>query len=169
MALHAQGSARAPAVRAGGSFTVRRLFSTRLLLSAVFAAVLVCSAVAGALVSLSLRTLPAAVLRQLAHSAGQPIDISGQLTLGQAAAVDAITGNARLTAGSWPGQVPAHGPVPVAVPAAAAGPLRLAVGEDLTVRNDYTGRPVRRASPACSCRGSRPARAGHKPGSADRR
>jgi FtsX-like permease family len=193
VALQTGGVGHAPAVRAGGSFTVRRLRSSRLLLSTVFAAVLVSSAVTGALVTLSLRNLPAAAQSQLERSAGAFIDVTGQLTLsqaatdtsavrqslhaafgpvpvaldaalwseplqfpgaapdaaspgiqvvGQAAAVDAVTTHATLTAGAWPGPLPVHGPVPVAVPAAAAGPLRLSVGEVLTVRNDYTGRPL---------------------------
>jgi hypothetical protein len=190
VALRTGTENRAPALRPGGSFTLRRLAFSRLLLGTVFAAVLISSAVAGALATLSLRTLPAAALDQLAHSGGVTIDITGQPTLsevptdvstirsslhaafgsipvtldaalwseplqfpgtpqrgtqvlGQAAEIDAIATHARLTAGSWPRAAPARGPLPVAAPAAAAGPLRVSVGQVLTVRNDYTGRPVR--------------------------
>jgi hypothetical protein len=195
VALQTRDERRAGASRPGGSFTLRRLAFSRLLLAAVFAAVLISSAVAGALVTLSVRTLPGAALLQLEHSGGASIDISGQPTLsevatddaairtaihtafgtipvalnralwseplrfpstggasaagagievlGQAAAVDAIAAHARLTAGAWPGAFPARGPIPVAVPAAAAGPLRVSAGQVLTVRNDYTGGPVR--------------------------
>jgi FtsX-like permease family len=168
---------------------MRRMLASRLLLSAVFAAVLVSSAVVGALVTLSLRTLPATAQRELEQSAGTSIDVTGQGTLaqvatdtsgvrtslraafgavpvaldtalwseplrfpgtlsgqqvlGQAAAMDAISGNARLIAGSWPAAASAGGPVPVAAPLGAAGALRLTVGELLTVRNDYTQAPLR--------------------------
>jgi hypothetical protein len=200
VALQTRDQSRTPVLRSGGSFTLRRLAYSRFLLGTVFAAVLISSAVAGALVTLSVRTLPGAALLQLEHSGGASIDISGQPTLGevagddsairtaihsafatipvtlngalwseplrfpgtgpastagtgpggtgvevlaQAAAVDAIAAHARLTAGTWPGSGPAGGPIPVAVPAAAAGPLRVSAGQVLTVRNDYTGGPVR--------------------------
>jgi hypothetical protein len=181
---------RPPVPHGVGSFTLRRLGSSRLLLGTVFAAVLISSAVAGVLVTLGLRTLPAAALLQVDNSGSTSIDISGQPTLsevgtddsairaslhsvfgavpvtlnaalwseplqfpgpaspgvevlGQAAALDAIAAHARLTAGSWPGMVPARGPIPVAVPTAAAGALRVTVGQVLTVRNDNTGGAVR--------------------------
>ena len=209
MAVQTRGARRSPVLPGGGSFTLRRLRSSRLLLGTVFAAVLISAAVAGALVTLGLRTLPAAAVSQFDGSAGTTVNVSGQITLaqagtdttavrsalhaafgptpvaldsalwseplqfpglgraavpagiqvlGQAAALDAITAHARLTAGSWPDAAGAgaasqdgvsqdgvsqDGPVPVAVPAAAAGPLHLTVGERLTVRNDYSGSPVR--------------------------
>jgi hypothetical protein len=205
VAVQTRGAHRARTVPAAGSFTLRRLRSSRLLLGTVFAAVLISAAVAGALVTLGLRTLPAAAVSQFEGSAGTSVNVSGQITLaqagtdtaavrsalhtafgptpvaldsalwseplrfpgtgqtaaapagvqvlGQAAALDAITAHARLTAGSWPGGAGAGaarqsgvsqgGPIPVAVPAAAAGLLHLTVGERLTVRNDYTGSPVR--------------------------
>jgi hypothetical protein len=209
VAVQTRGGRRSAVRPGGGSFTVRRLRSSRLLLGTVFAAVLISAAVAGALVTLGLRTLPAAAVSQFEGSAGTSVNVSGQVTLaqagtdtaavrsalhaafgptpvaldsalwseplrfpglgraaapagvqvlGQAAALDAITAHARLTAGSWPGGTRAGaasqggasqpgvsqgGPIPVAVPAVAAGQLDLTVGERLTVRNDYTGSPVK--------------------------
>ncbi len=201
VAVQTRGAHRSRGLPAPGSFTLRRLRSSRLLLGTVFAAVLISAAVAGALVTLGLRTLPVAAVTQFEGSAGTAVNVSGQVTLaqagtdtaavrsalhaafgpvpvtlysalwseplrfpgtgpsaaaptgvqvlGQAAALDGITAQAALTAGSWPGAASAcggaspAGPVPVAVPAAAAGPLRLTVGERLTVRNEYTSAPVR--------------------------
>jgi predicted ABC-type transport system involved in lysophospholipase L1 biosynthesis ATPase subunit len=58
VATQTRGVSRPPVPHGVGSFTLRRLGSSRLLLGTVFAAVLISSAVAGVLVTLGLRTLP---------------------------------------------------------------------------------------------------------------
>ena len=50
----------------------------------------------------------------------------------QAASLDGITAQATLTAGTWPGPPRHGGPVPVALPVAAASQLHLTVGSVLT-------------------------------------
>lgn len=61
----------------------------------------------------------------------------------QAAAVSGITGRARLTAGRWPAAPRAAGPVPAALPAAAAAQLGLHVGSVLAVRDPSSGSRIR--------------------------
>ncbi len=63
--------------------------------------------------------------------------------IAQVAALDGITGQARLTSGAWPGPARPGAPVPVAVPAAVAGQLDAAVGHVLAVRDRDTGAPIR--------------------------
>ena len=61
----------------------------------------------------------------------------------QAAALDGITANSVLTAGTWPAQSPAGQPIQVAVPTSTAAALGLTAGGLLTLPNSYTGAPVR--------------------------
>jgi hypothetical protein len=61
----------------------------------------------------------------------------------QAAALDGITENSVLTAGTWPAQSPAGQPIQVAVPTSTAAALGLTAGGLLTLPNSYTGAPVR--------------------------
>lgn len=63
----------------------------------------------------------------------------------QAAAVGAITANADLTAGSWPGSPQPGQPIPVALPTQAAADLGLRIGSVLTLRDLSTGAHVRLA------------------------
>ena len=116
MAVQTRGARRAPVLPAGGSFTLRRLRSSRLLLGTVFAAVLISAAVAGALVTLGLRTLPVAAVSQFEGSAGTTVNVSGQITLAQAGTDTAAVRSALHAA---------FGPTPVALDSALwSEPLR---------------------------------------------
>src|ERR1700684_2940492 len=67
----------------GGSFVLRRMGSSRLLLASILLAVLVSSGLAAALITFGLRTLPAAAQSHLASSGSSSIQISAQVTLSQ--------------------------------------------------------------------------------------
>ncbi|MFY9778285.1 MAG: hypothetical protein WAK28_27275, partial [Trebonia sp.] len=60
----------------------------------------------------------------------------------QAASLDGITAQAKLTAGTWPGPPRRGGPVPVALPAAVASQLHLTVGSVLTSSTVAGGPPT---------------------------
>jgi len=60
----------------------------------------------------------------------------------QAASLDEITAQATLTAGKWPGPPDHDGPVPVALPAAAASQLHVRVGSVLTGAPASGGTPT---------------------------
>jgi hypothetical protein len=68
---------------------------------------------------------------------------SGQVPVVQAAVVGGITANAQLAGGTWPAAPRRGGPIPAALPAAAARDLGLGVGSVLTVRDLSTGGQVR--------------------------
>jgi hypothetical protein len=70
------------------------------------------------------------------HGASQPPQI-------QAAVLSGVRSHVTLTAGTWPGPRRAGAPLPVALPVATAGLLRLSVGQVLTLRDSLTGTPVR--------------------------
>ncbi len=72
-------------------------------------------------------------------ASGQPDHAAGVVSQTQLISLPGVTRQAVLTSGSWPGPAAlAGGPVPVAVPAAAARLLRLAPGDRLVRRNDQT-------------------------------
>jgi ABC-type antimicrobial peptide transport system permease subunit len=60
----------------------------------------------------------------------------------QPASLEGISAQARLTAGKWPGRPHHGGPVPVALPAAAASQLHLTLGSVLTGTSEPSGAPV---------------------------
>jgi hypothetical protein len=61
----------------------------------------------------------------------------------QAAVLGGVQSRAVLAAGHWPGPWRPGAPVPAALPVAAAGPLHLAPGDGLTLRDVLSGRVVR--------------------------
>jgi hypothetical protein len=73
---------------------------------------------------------------QAARRHGHPAGVVSQI---QIISLPGVTRQAVLVSGSWPGPAaPSGGPLPVAVPAAAARLLRLAPGDRLVLRNDQT-------------------------------
>jgi FtsX-like permease family len=66
----------------------------------------------------------------------------GQLPVIEAAAVGDITASARLTSGTWPAGPPSRGPVPAALPTAAASDLGLHTGSVVSLRDLTTGETV---------------------------
>ncbi|HEY3957038.1 MAG TPA: FtsX-like permease family protein [Streptosporangiaceae bacterium] len=102
--------------------------------------------------------LPPAAQSAAARSAGRPATPAGgraaarsagghaaPVRLLQAAAPTGLVARSVLVRGSWPAAGPGRPgqPVPAALPAASAGPLRLAVGSVLTLHDRDTGAPVR--------------------------
>jgi hypothetical protein len=89
---------------------------------------------------------PTAAIRPVTASAPSP-----PITQIQPASLAGITAHAALTAGAWPGLPPPGGPLPVALPTAAAGPLHVTVGSVLTGAPEAGGATV-----TCSGPGHRP-------------
>ena len=65
------------------------------------------------------------------------------VSLLQAAALDRIRGQVRLTAGRWPSRTAPGGPVEALAPASVAGDLRLPLGRTVVLRDRQSGAPVR--------------------------
>ncbi|HEY2262980.1 MAG TPA: FtsX-like permease family protein [Streptosporangiaceae bacterium] len=66
--------------------------------------------------------------------------------IAEAAAIDAITANATLISGRWPGALPpagSGGPIPAALPATAAALLHVTTGDVLRMRDRVTNRQIR--------------------------
>jgi FtsX-like permease family protein len=80
---------------------------------------------------------PTAAIRPVTASAPSP-----PITQIQPASLAGITAHAALTAGAWPGLPPPGGPLPVALPTAAAGPLHVTVGSVLTGAPEAGGATV---------------------------
>jgi hypothetical protein len=68
---------------------------------------------------------------------------SGQVPDVQAASLAAISANATLVAGRWPGAPRAGGPIPAALPVTAGRDLGLGAGSVVNLRDLSTGSPVR--------------------------
>src|SRR6516162_5125825 len=145
-----------------GSFLVRRVNYSRLLLATVMLTVLATAALGAALASFAAQSLPQAVRGQLARSPALSIAVRGAITAPQVGPAGQIvrTGIARalagvsdrldqglwsdplgqiqaravLTAGSWPAPPRRGHPLGIALPAAAALQLRARPGTILRSR-----------------------------------
>jgi FtsX-like permease family len=73
---------------------------------------------------------------------GPPCSASTATVQIQPASLEGISAQATLTAGKWPGPPGHGGPVPVALPAAVAGPLHLTLGSVLTGTPPSGGAPT---------------------------
>ncbi len=108
----------------------------------------------GRIIAASIRSALGAVLVRLDSALwSDPFRLPGQhegarpargiQVLAQAAALDGVTANAALAAGTWPSQPRAGQPIPAALPLQTARVLRVRPGDLLTVHDSYTGAPVR--------------------------
>jgi len=77
-----------------------------------------------------------------AGSPGPPCSTNTATVQIQPASLEGISAQATLTAGKWPGPPHHGGPVPVALPAAAASPLHLTLGSVLTGTPPSGGAPT---------------------------
>jgi hypothetical protein len=122
-----RGAMRMTWRRSAGSFVLRRMGSSRLLLGSILVAVLAASGVTAALVSFSVRTLPAAAQRQLLRAGPPSVTFDGQLTPAQASAAGhAISASVRAAFGTVPVTVnSARWSDPLSLPGAASRGLQL--------------------------------------------
>jgi len=178
-----------------GSLTLPRMNAHRLVIVAAALTVAVAAALATALVTFSGQALPRAVRHDLAHAAGTPLAMVGNVNASQgaqytsllqskisqalegtpftfyraywsdplgfvpgsrpvppsgtgttqiaeAATLQAIAGHAALVSGHWPGG-PVNGPIPAALPSAAATLLHVRAGDVLQMRDRISDRLVR--------------------------
>jgi hypothetical protein len=106
-------------------------------------------AAAGSRVEASVRrALPGLPVTFVSSLRSQILDLPrggghGAVAQAQIISLPGLAGRAVLADGSWPAPRAPAGPVPVALPVAAARLLRLAPGDSLTVRDSVTGAKVR--------------------------